>query len=92
MTKKLLGSSRRGRLRQVRSEDITFTDKAAAELAALKHRKIKCDKEHPEFTAWDKGEISKFYRTIKKQITIRLDADVLNWFKCNFTIKLAQEY
>ncbi len=35
----------------------------------------------PEKTNWDKAQIGKFYRPIKKQITLRLDADMIEWFK-----------
>ena len=35
----------------------------------------------PETTDWDSAEIGKFYRPIKKKLTIRLDADVVEWFK-----------
>jgi uncharacterized protein (DUF4415 family) len=31
-----------------------------------------------DFTGWVRG---KFYRPVKKQVTVRLDADVLEWFK-----------
>ena len=37
----------------------------------------------PENTDWDSAVIGKFYRPIKKKLTIRLDADVVEWFKCN---------
>ncbi|HMT44980.1 MAG TPA: BrnA antitoxin family protein [Chakrabartia sp.] len=30
---------------------------------------------------WANGVRGKFYRPIKKQVTLRLDADVLDWFK-----------
>lgn len=30
---------------------------------------------------WDKAERGRFYRPIKRQITARLDADVLAWLK-----------
>ncbi|MGD9638278.1 MAG: BrnA antitoxin family protein [Alphaproteobacteria bacterium] len=35
----------------------------------------------PEITSLDNAEISKFYKPIKKPITIRLDADIIEWFK-----------
>lgn len=39
-------------------------------------------KDIPEVDFTDsKGEIGKFYRPLKKSVTIRLDADVLAWFK-----------
>ena len=34
-----------------------------------------------EITQWDQAVVGRFYRPIKKQITLRLDADVLEWFK-----------
>ncbi|HLG96441.1 MAG TPA: BrnA antitoxin family protein [Bryobacteraceae bacterium] len=30
---------------------------------------------------WERGEIGKFYRPIKEQITLRIDADVVDWFR-----------
>jgi len=35
----------------------------------------------PELTDWDNAAVGKFYRPIKKPVTIRLDADVIEWFK-----------
>ncbi|MBX9926802.1 MAG: BrnA antitoxin family protein [Hyphomicrobiaceae bacterium] len=35
----------------------------------------------PEQTDWSGAEVGKFYRPVKKQITLRIDADVLAWFK-----------
>ena len=35
----------------------------------------------PEVTDWSGAEVGKFYRPIKKQITLRIDGDVLDWFK-----------
>ncbi|CAB1075384.1 hypothetical protein D1AOALGA4SA_3204 [Olavius algarvensis Delta 1 endosymbiont] len=37
----------------------------------------------PAVTDWDKAEIGRFYRPVKKRLTIRLDADVVEWFKRN---------
>lgn len=37
----------------------------------------------PETLDWDAAEIGKFYRPVKKKLTIRLDADVVEWFKKN---------
>jgi uncharacterized protein (DUF4415 family) len=37
----------------------------------------------PETTNWDSAVIGQFYRPIKKKLTIRLDADVVEWFKRN---------
>jgi len=35
----------------------------------------------PEVTDWSGAEIGKFYRPVKKQVTLRIDADVLEWFR-----------
>ncbi len=35
----------------------------------------------PEVTDWRGAEVGKFYRPKKKSVTVRLDADVLAWFK-----------
>jgi len=35
----------------------------------------------PEITNWDNAVVGKFYRPIKKPVTIRLDTDVIEWFK-----------
>ena len=35
----------------------------------------------PEVTDWTGAERGKFYRPIKKQVTLRLDADMLQWFR-----------
>lgn len=35
----------------------------------------------PEILDWEGAERGRFYRPIKKPVTLRLDADVLEWFK-----------
>jgi uncharacterized protein (DUF4415 family) len=35
----------------------------------------------PEVTDWSGWVRGKFYRPVKKQVTVRLDADVLEYFK-----------
>jgi uncharacterized protein (DUF4415 family) len=37
--------------------------------------------EQPEITDWSQAERGKFYRPIKQQVTLRLDVDLLDWFK-----------
>jgi uncharacterized protein (DUF4415 family) len=34
-----------------------------------------------EVTDWSKAVVGKFYRPIKKSLTVRIDADVLAWLK-----------
>lgn len=82
MTKKSSGSSQREQRHRVKQADIMLTGKAIKELKALKLRKVDItDEESPEIMHWDKAVVGKFYRPIKKQITLRLDADVIEWFR-----------
>ena len=37
--------------------------------------------EIPEMADWKNPVIGKFYRPVKKQVSLRLDADMLEWFK-----------
>ena len=37
----------------------------------------------PEITDWSSAVRGKFYRPIKQQLTLRLDSDVVHWFKAN---------
>jgi uncharacterized protein (DUF4415 family) len=32
-------------------------------------------------TNWDRAEIGRFYRPRKQVVTMRLDADIVSWFK-----------
>ncbi len=40
---------------------------------------------------WQKAEQGKFYRPVKQQLTLRLDADVVAWFKSNASDKLGYQ-
>ena len=35
----------------------------------------------PEVTDWTNWTRGKFYRPVKQQLTLRLDADIVDWFK-----------
>lgn len=35
----------------------------------------------PEIKDWSGAQRGKFYRPVKQQLTLRLDADVIAWFK-----------
>jgi uncharacterized protein (DUF4415 family) len=51
-----------------------------AALSAMKDEDIDLS-DMPEVVDWSKAEIGKFYRPPKKVVTMRLDADVLDWLK-----------
>ena len=37
----------------------------------------------PERLDWSEAQIGRFYRPVKQSVTMRLDADVIEWFKAN---------
>ena len=51
-----------------------------ARLAAMPDRDIDTS-DIPETSGWSKAVVGKFHRPVKRQVTLRIDADVLNWFK-----------
>ena len=51
-----------------------------AALLALRERDIDLS-DQDEVKDWSDGIVGKFYRPIKKPVTVRLDADVLAWLK-----------
>ena len=55
-------------------------DKQIAALRRLKDKDIDLS-DIPEIKDWSKAVVGKFYRPIKKSLTIRVDADVLAWLK-----------
>lgn len=51
-----------------------------ATLAALPDEEIDTS-EIPEITDWSRAVVGRFYRPVKETVTIRLDADLLDWLK-----------
>jgi uncharacterized protein (DUF4415 family) len=49
-------------------------------LAGLPEEQINTE-DIPEVEDWDDARRGVFYRPIKQQITLRLDADLVDWFK-----------
>lgn len=83
MVKKSSALSQQEGRHRVKSNDMTLTDKMRKELEQIKASQSQLSSESSEETTdvWDQAEVGKFYRPLKKQITIRIDADVLEWFK-----------
>ena len=68
-------------MKRATSKSLTRTQKAdLAALEALPDDRIDTS-DVPEILNWGHARRSQFYRPVKKQITLRLDADVLAWFK-----------
>ena len=63
------------------SDPITAEQRAELEgLAALPEDKINTG-DIPEQRDWSGARRGAFFRPIKQQITLRLDADIVDWFK-----------
>ena len=68
-------------MKKMTSDRLSNEQKAELEaLAALPEDQIQTDDmpEVPEFRGAKRG---MFYRPVKQQITLRLDADLIDWFK-----------
>jgi uncharacterized protein (DUF4415 family) len=83
MAKKSSASFQRARRRKASAGAIKTNSRQSAELAALAKRSDKAidTRDIPEVTNWDEAEIGRFYRPRKQIVTIRLDADIVRWFK-----------
>jgi len=63
------------------TSDLTAAQKAELDaLAAMEENQINTAA-LPERTDWSGARRGVFFRPIKKQLTLRLDADVIDWFK-----------
>ena len=68
-------------MKRATSKSLTKVQKAdLAALEALPDDRIDTS-DIPEIVNWGGARRRQFYRPVKKQITLRLDADVLAWFK-----------
>jgi uncharacterized protein (DUF4415 family) len=68
-------------MKKANSKNLTAEQKAELEaLAALPEDQIKTD-DMPEVLDWSDAKRGLFYRPVKQQITLRLDADLIDWFK-----------
>ncbi|MDE0153763.1 MAG: BrnA antitoxin family protein [Gammaproteobacteria bacterium] len=59
-----------------------FAKQQRREIAALAEEKIDTS-DIPEILDWSGAKRGLLYRPVKQQITLRLDADVIAWFKAN---------
>ena len=65
------------------SKKLTGEQKAEIEaLAALPEEEIDTS-DIPEILDWSDARRGLLYRPVKKQLTLRLDADVVAWFRAN---------
>lgn len=84
MKKKSSASFRLAPRHRMREKDMRKLTKEQkrdiAAITAMKDEDIDLS-DMPEVLDWSKAEIGKFYRPPKKAVTMRLDADVLEWLK-----------
>lgn len=82
MSKKSSVSHQQGKRRRVKQESIYLDDEGRAEIKKLKDRPIDLgDSDADEIEEFMVRERGQFYRPIKQQITLRLDKDIIAWFK-----------
>jgi uncharacterized protein (DUF4415 family) len=68
-------------MKKVPSKGLNTRQRAEiAALARLPEEKVDT-RSIPEVTDWSNAKRGLFYRPVKKQLTLRLDADVVAWFK-----------
>lgn len=68
-------------MKKATSNKLTRKQKAELEaLEALPDAEIDTS-DIPEVRDWSGAERGRFYRPVKQQLTLRLDADVVDWFK-----------
>ena len=68
-------------MKKVGSKPLTAKQRAELKaLAKLPEGKINT-RATPEVRDWSGAKRGLFYRPVKQQLTLRLDADVLDWFK-----------
>lgn len=83
MAKKSSASFQRARPRKASANVTKVSARQGAELAALaKQAEATIDTgDVPEIGDWQGVQIGRFYRPRKQIVTIRLDADIVAWFK-----------
>jgi len=68
-------------MRKRRSKPLTPDQKLELKaIAALPDQEIDT-REMPEIVDWSGARRGLFYRPVKRQITLRIDADVIEWFR-----------
>jgi uncharacterized protein (DUF4415 family) len=68
-------------MKKVVSKVLTTKQRAALKALAAKPDDQIDTSDAPEVLDWSDGKRGLFYKPIKQQLTLRLDADVVDWFK-----------
>ena len=72
--------------RRLKKKDTSMSKLTKKQRAEIENLALMADREIdtsdiPETADWRNAVIGKYYRPIKKQVSLRLDADILEWFK-----------
>ena len=66
---------------KMKDDELTNKEKAELEfLSQMDDDKINV-REIPEMLDWSGAQRGVFYKPVKQQITLRLDADIIHWFR-----------
>ncbi len=68
-------------MKTVHSKALTAAQRAELDLLAAKPDDQIDTGDAPEMRDWSNAKRGVFYRPVKQQLTLRLDADVIDWFK-----------
>jgi uncharacterized protein (DUF4415 family) len=68
-------------MRKASSKDLTRRQRAELDALSMLPEAEIDTREMPEVSDWRGAWRGVFYRPVKQQLTIRLDADVVAWFK-----------
>ena len=68
-------------MKKVRSESLTAVQRAELKALARRSDDQINTRDVPEVRDWSDAKRGLFYRPVKQQLTLRVDADVVAWFK-----------
>lgn len=68
-------------MKKVHSKAVTASQRAELKSLAAKPDNMIDVSDAPEVRNWSDAKRGVFFRPVKQQLTLRLDADVLDWFK-----------
>lgn len=71
----------RGPLKKTADKPLTAEQRADLDAVAAMPDNAIDTSDMPEQSDWSGAKRGMFYRPIKKQITLRLDADLIEWFR-----------
>ena len=70
-------------MKKTTSKELTKEQKAEIEALAVLPEEAIDTSDLPEILDWSGARRGLLYRPVKRQITLRLDADVVAWFRAN---------